>query len=111
MPLFIFIFYFFQVLRFSFYFLVVHAICFIHGGCRYWSLKEAYVKAIGSGIVQGLEKVEFHHNNWTNISVEVAGKAIPEWRFWLFELGKGHLVRKSPAFLLILHLCFKQGLL
>ncbi|PON33074.1 4'-phosphopantetheinyl transferase superfamily [Parasponia andersonii] len=59
---------------------------------RYWCLKEAYVKAIGSGVSSGLEKVEFHHISWRNISVKIAGRAIPEWRFWLSELGKGHLV-------------------
>lgn len=61
-------------------------------GCRYWCLKEAYVKAIGSGVSYGLEKVEFHHSSWRNISVNIDGRAMPEWRFWLSELGKGHLV-------------------
>lgn len=64
----------------------------IYGGCRYWSLKEAYVKAIGSGITHGLDKVEFHHRSWVNISIKTAGRVMPEWRFWLSELGKGHLV-------------------
>ncbi|XP_016649984.1 PREDICTED: L-aminoadipate-semialdehyde dehydrogenase-phosphopantetheinyl transferase-like isoform X2 [Prunus mume] len=59
---------------------------------RYWCLKEAYVKAIGSGVAYGLDRVEFHHSCWTNISVNVEGKAMKEWRFWLLELGKGHLV-------------------
>ncbi|KAF3437751.1 hypothetical protein FNV43_RR20507 [Rhamnella rubrinervis] len=59
---------------------------------RYWCLKEAYVKARGSGLTYGLDKVEFHHHSWTNISVKIDGKAMPEWRFWLSELGKGHLV-------------------
>ncbi|CAL9005559.1 unnamed protein product [Prunus brigantina] len=59
---------------------------------RYWCLKEAYVKAIGSGVAYGLDRVEFHHSCWTNISVNVEGKAMNEWRFWLLELGKGHLV-------------------
>ncbi|KAF4401241.1 hypothetical protein G4B88_014082, partial [Cannabis sativa] len=59
---------------------------------RYWSLKEAYVKALGSGVSYDLENVEFHHCNWKNISVKIYGNAMPEWRFWLSELGKGHLV-------------------
>ncbi|XP_062091762.1 uncharacterized protein LOC133797754 [Humulus lupulus] len=59
---------------------------------RYWSLKEAYVKALGSGVSYDLEKVEFHHSNWRNISVKISGRDMPEWRFWLSELGKGHLV-------------------
>ncbi|XP_024029400.1 L-aminoadipate-semialdehyde dehydrogenase-phosphopantetheinyl transferase [Morus notabilis] len=59
---------------------------------RYWSLKEAYVKAIGTGITHGLDKVEFHRSSLANISVKIAGRAMPEWRFWLSELGKRHLV-------------------
>lgn len=67
--------------------------CLTNYGChRYWCLKEAYVKATGSGLTYGLDNVEFHHNGWTNISVKIDGKAMPEWRFWLSELGKGHLV-------------------
>ncbi|RDX80874.1 L-aminoadipate-semialdehyde dehydrogenase-phosphopantetheinyl transferase [Mucuna pruriens] len=60
--------------------------------CRYWSLKEAYVKAIGSGLTEGLNKVEFSHTRWTNISAKVDGKVMTEWRFWLFELGDRHCV-------------------
>lgn len=72
----------------------------IYGGCRYWSLKEAYVKAIGTGITHGLDKVEFHRSSWANISVKIAGRATPEWRFWLSELGKRHLVNSlSLAFM------------
>lgn len=59
---------------------------------RYWSLKEAYVKAIGSGLTEGLNKVEFSHTRWTNISAKVDGKTMTEWRFWLFELGDRHCV-------------------
>ncbi|XP_031282768.1 L-aminoadipate-semialdehyde dehydrogenase-phosphopantetheinyl transferase-like [Pistacia vera] len=59
---------------------------------RYWCLKEAYVKAIGSGVAYRLDKVEFHHTDWTNISVKIDGEAMTEWRFWLFELGRRHWV-------------------
>ncbi|XP_061365001.1 uncharacterized protein LOC133308399 [Gastrolobium bilobum] len=59
---------------------------------RYWSLKEAYVKAIGSGLTEGLNKVEFSHMSWTNISATVDGKVMTDWRFWLFELGERHCV-------------------
>ncbi|KAL5193951.1 L-aminoadipate-semialdehyde dehydrogenase-phosphopantetheinyl transferase [Glycine soja] len=37
---------------------------------RHWSLKEAYVKPIGSGLTEGLNKVEFSHTRWTNISAK-----------------------------------------
>ncbi|KAL5067089.1 hypothetical protein RYX36_017976 [Vicia faba] len=59
---------------------------------RYWSLKEAYVKAMGSGLIQGLDKVEFSHTNWTNISATMDGKLMPLWRFWLIQLGERHCV-------------------
>ena len=60
--------------------------------CRFWSLKEAYVKALGSGLTDDLNKVEFCHTSWINISAKVAGKEMTEWRFWLFELEKRHCV-------------------
>lgn len=60
--------------------------------CRYWCLKEAYVKAIGIGVANSLDKVEFHHTGWANISVKSDGVTATDWRFWLFELGKGHWV-------------------
>ncbi|CAK9149212.1 unnamed protein product [Ilex paraguariensis] len=59
---------------------------------RYWSLKEAYIKAIGTGVGYRLDSVEFHHNNWTNIFVKIDGRELKDWRFWLFELEKSHVV-------------------
>lgn len=59
---------------------------------RYWSLKEAFVKALGTGLAYRLDNVEFRHTNWTNIYVNRNGEDKNEWRFWLSELGKGHLV-------------------
>ncbi|XP_040995027.1 L-aminoadipate-semialdehyde dehydrogenase-phosphopantetheinyl transferase-like [Juglans microcarpa x Juglans regia] len=59
---------------------------------RYWCLKEAYVKAIGSGLAYGLDKVEFHNTRWTSISVKINGEDVKEWKFWLVELGKRHWV-------------------
>ncbi|CAN1333554.1 L-aminoadipate-semialdehyde dehydrogenase-phosphopantetheinyl transferase [Linum perenne] len=58
--------------------------------CRYWSLKEAYVKATGSGLSTGLDKVEFRHDNWTNITISIDGELDEEWRFQLHELPKRH---------------------
>lgn len=69
----------------------------MHLLCRYWSLKEAYVKAIGSGLTEGLNKVEFSHTNWTNISAKMDGKVMALWRFWLFELGERHCVSPSST--------------
>uniref|UniRef100_A0A822ZIG6 holo-[acyl-carrier-protein] synthase n=1 Tax=Nelumbo nucifera TaxID=4432 RepID=A0A822ZIG6_NELNU len=59
---------------------------------RYWCLKEAFVKAIGAGMGYGLDKLEFHHNNWTNISIHVDGDELKQWRFSVSELGEKHWV-------------------
>ncbi|CAA0829268.1 Unknown protein [Striga hermonthica] len=57
---------------------------------KYWCLKEAFVKAIGSGVGYKLDSVEFHHENWDNISVKIGGKELQDWKFWLLELGPNH---------------------
>ncbi|KAG8089156.1 hypothetical protein GUJ93_ZPchr0011g27894 [Zizania palustris] len=59
--------------------------------CRYWCLKEAFVKAIGAGVGFGLQRLEFHHVNWTNISLCIDGEEARKWRFWLFKLDAMHL--------------------
>ncbi|XP_016552178.2 L-aminoadipate-semialdehyde dehydrogenase-phosphopantetheinyl transferase isoform X2 [Capsicum annuum] len=58
---------------------------------RYWSVKEAFVKAIGDGVGYKLDTIEFHHKNWENIVAKVNGKELKDWRFWLLELGKEHV--------------------
>ncbi|KAH0777688.1 hypothetical protein KY290_009099 [Solanum tuberosum] len=58
---------------------------------RYWSVKEAFVKAIGAGVGHKLDTIEFHHKNWENIVVKVDGKELEDWRFWLLELEKDHV--------------------
>ncbi|KAL7148113.1 hypothetical protein ABFS83_06G156200 [Erythranthe nasuta] len=59
---------------------------------RYWCLKEAFVKAVGSGVGYKLDDVEFRHTNWDNISVKVAGQELKDWKFWLMELGNNHSI-------------------
>lgn len=59
---------------------------------RYWCLKEAYVKALGTGVGYKLDDVEFHHTGWKNISAKVAGKELKDWKFWLLELDQHHLL-------------------
>lgn len=57
---------------------------------RYWSLKEAFVKAIGSGIGFGLHRLEFHHTNWASISVKIDGLESRDWTFSLSEIDDKH---------------------
>lgn len=67
---------------------------------RYWSLKEAFIKAIGSGLRYKLNVLEFNHINWTDISVKLHGEEMTHWKFWHFELKKRHYVsiaRGSPC--------------
>ncbi|KAH7652194.1 Holo-[acyl-carrier-protein] synthase protein [Dioscorea alata] len=65
---------------------------------RCWSLKEAFVKALGAGLGYGLHRLEFHHNNWTHISVYIDGMKSTEWRFWHFKIDNLHFatVAKGP---------------
>ncbi|KAK9735166.1 hypothetical protein RND81_04G188100 [Saponaria officinalis] len=66
---------------------------------RYWTLKEAFVKAIGTGLRYSLAALEFRHINWTNISVNVHGKEARGWKFWHFELKESlyvSIARGSP---------------
>ncbi|KAL6580832.1 hypothetical protein OROMI_006755 [Orobanche minor] len=65
---------------------------FVMHPCRYWCLKEAFVKAIGTGVGYELADVEFHHQSWNNISVKVVGKELKDWKFWLLQLGENHSV-------------------
>uniref|UniRef100_A0ACD6A529 Uncharacterized protein n=1 Tax=Avena sativa TaxID=4498 RepID=A0ACD6A529_AVESA len=58
---------------------------------RYWSLKEAFVKAVGAGVGFGLHRLEFHHVQWSNISVYIDGIESRNWRFCLFKLDEMHL--------------------
>ncbi|XP_064934625.1 uncharacterized protein LOC135587305 isoform X2 [Musa acuminata AAA Group] len=59
---------------------------------RYWCLKEAFVKAIGAGLGYGLRRLEFHHTNWTGISVYIDGVESKKWRFSLSKLDEKHWV-------------------
>ncbi|MCL7023921.1 hypothetical protein MKW94_005802 [Papaver nudicaule] len=59
---------------------------------RYWCVKEAFIKAIGDGLGYKLDRLEFHHTNWTNIFVKIDGERSREWRFWISELPKNHWV-------------------
>ncbi|KAH9619422.1 hypothetical protein KSS87_014209 [Heliosperma pusillum] len=67
---------------------------------RYWTLKESFVKAIGTGMGYPLDILEFHHINWTNIYVNINKKEARDWKFWHFELKEGLFVsvaRGSPC--------------
>ncbi|CAM0874389.1 unnamed protein product [Alopecurus aequalis] len=66
---------------------------------RYWSLKEAFVKAVGAGVGFGLHRLEFHHVQWSNISVYIDGIESRNWRFSLFKLDEMHLVSSCDRLL------------
>ncbi|KAI3721770.1 hypothetical protein L2E82_32788 [Cichorium intybus] len=59
---------------------------------RYWCLKEAFVKALGTGVGYKLDCVEFQHKDWDDIYVKVDGDALKDWNFWLFQLQGRHRV-------------------
>lgn len=59
---------------------------------RYWCVKESFVKAVGTGVGYNLDGVEFHHRDWTNIHVNINGKEMKDWKFWLLSIGKNHTV-------------------
>lgn len=60
-------------------------------------MKEAYIKAIGAGLGFELKRLEFRHADWTGISIWVDGQKLANWKFWFYELGKGHLVILSSS--------------
>ncbi|KAF5175512.1 L-aminoadipate-semialdehyde dehydrogenase-phosphopantetheinyl transferase [Thalictrum thalictroides] len=60
--------------------------------CRYWCLKEAFVKAIGAGVGYTLNRLEFKHSNWSNIFVCIDGEKSKDWEFSLSELGRSHWI-------------------
>ncbi|KAJ4969820.1 hypothetical protein NE237_002919 [Protea cynaroides] len=53
-------------------------------------LQEAFVKAIGAGVGFRLDRLEFHHTDWSGISVHIDGEESTEWKFCLSELGGKH---------------------
>lgn len=55
-------------------------------------MKEAFVKALGTGVGYKLDHVEFYHKDWTDIYVKVDGDVLKDWNFWLFELEGKHRV-------------------
>lgn len=59
---------------------------------RYWCLKEAFVKALGTGVGYRLDSLEFPQTKGTNIVARVNGQELKDWKFRVSELGKGHTV-------------------
>jgi 4'-phosphopantetheinyl transferase len=60
---------------------------------RFWTLKEAYLKARGTGIVTGLEKVRFHINNNGWIIATMAPELGDDGRQWQchhYHLGEDY---------------------
>lgn len=55
------------------------------------------MKAIGAGLDYGLCRLEFHHTNWTGISVYIDGVESKKWRFSLSKLDEKHWVCSSVS--------------
>ncbi|KAM7268688.1 hypothetical protein ACFE04_010854 [Oxalis oulophora] len=77
---------------------------------RYWCMKESFIKAIGSGVGFGLERVEIHQTNWTNISIKIDGETMKDWRFWVSELDKRHWVCVARGHLRLAEETYKKTL-
>lgn len=62
--------------------------------CKYWSLKEAFVKATGMGLGYDLGNIEFyinHKENRAQVSIEGQSPS-DEWMFYMHKIGDGHWV-------------------
>jgi len=51
----------------------------------YWTLKEAYIKAIGKGLSQGLDQFQFLLRSGTEITIDFLPPAMDDSRKWLFH--------------------------
>ncbi len=60
---------------------------------RYWTLKEAFLKAEGWGLSQRLDAVEFDLFGDIGLSVlDLAAEPSQAWRFWQNQLNQTHLM-------------------
>jgi len=62
---------------------------------RHWTLKEAYIKAVGIGLGFELQRAEFTLDNnekATSATIRIDGKEEPKWKFDLDYLDSKHVV-------------------
>ncbi|PSC73182.1 L-aminoadipate-semialdehyde dehydrogenase-phosphopantetheinyl transferase-like [Micractinium conductrix] len=64
---------------------------------KLWSLKEAFVKAMGLGLGYELGDVEFALNGGSTATASVQGSPHREWAFHLHQLGGGHWAAVARA--------------
>ena len=67
---------------------------------KYWTLKEAYLKARGLGIAVHLSDLSFTVPSSGNVAVEFLGSLVgtdPGWAFDLRPLGDGHFVAVAAS--------------
>jgi 4'-phosphopantetheinyl transferase len=62
---------------------------------RLWTLKESFLKALGTGISTGLDKVNFNINSATDITAEYSPelqlKNPEDWQFFQYELQEASM--------------------
>ena len=60
---------------------------------RLWTLKEAWLKATGAGVAEGLASVTFEFDRAGELGeVAIPGEGMARWQFWQGQPGDGHLV-------------------
>lgn len=82
--------------------------------CMYWSLKEAFVKAIGMGLGYDLGNVEFDVDDETGIAFATINPdthVSQDWCFYVHELSDGHwasIARGPPEAIVDAHGGFRK---
>jgi len=78
---------------------------------RFWTLKEAWLKARGTGLAGGLGSVTFGIDDHAGV-IRCAGDVdVPRWQFLQYAVGSGHLLALAltPAATSVTWLEFEEG--
>lgn len=58
----------------------------------YWSLKESFIKTIGTGISDSLCHLTFDFSNFSNIKLFIYNKLFQKWKFNIISFKKDYLI-------------------